>query len=376
MPFSPNCPYRCEPHQAGYEVFWIFAIAMTATASAALYYAARARRVNASAASDDDATTVHFRLLLNEIEADTTAGRLHGAEAEAARAELAREMLRSRSVARTPTAAGPAFVLPGAIVLTALLAWGTYGLLGNPSLPSQPLAERPQPGADLNLEDALARIEAQLQKTPEDVRGWLVLAPVYMQQGRFADAANAYRQVLALNGPTADIETNLGEALMMGANGDAAGEPLELFESAAARDPEHIRSRFYLASEATARGEFEAAIGMWNALIAKGTETDAWLASAQAGLAAAQAGLDGGAGLPDDAAIRGMVEGLASRLDSDGGSIEEWTRLVRSRLVLGQVELAQQDYEKARLAHPDPALRQDLDVLAADNGLISPEGAN
>ncbi len=376
MPFLPNCPYRCEPHQAGYEVFWIFAIAMTATASAALYYAARARRVNASAAPDDDATTAHFRLLLKEIEADTTAGRLHGAEADAARAELAREMLRSRSVARPPSAAGPAFLLPGAILLTAVLALGTYALLGNPGLPAQPLAERTPPGSDLNLDEALARIEAQLQKTPDDVRGWLVLAPVYMQQGRFADAANAYRQVIALNGPTADLETNLGEALMMAAEGNAAGEPLQLFESAAARDAEHIRSRYYLASDAAARGDYEAAIGMWSDLIAKGTETDPWLASAQAGLAAAQAGLAGGAELPDDAAIRGMVDGLAARLDSEGGSVEEWTRLVRSRLVLGQVEQAQQDYEQARLAYPDPAIRQELDVLAADNGLISPEGAN
>ena len=68
-----------------------------------------------------------------------------------------------------------------------------------------------------------------------------------------------------------------------------------------------------------------------------------------------------------------MVDGLAARLYDSGGSIEEWTRLVRSRLVLGETELAQADYDKARAAYPDPAGRQELDVLAADNGLSSGE---
>ena len=55
-------------------MFWIFAIAITAIACAALYYAARGRRVNATPAaqmtSDDDATTAHFQLQLREIDGD------------------------------------------------------------------------------------------------------------------------------------------------------------------------------------------------------------------------------------------------------------------------------------------------------------------
>ena len=98
-----------------------------------------------------------------------------------------------------------------------------------------------------------------------------------------------------------------------------------------------------------------------------------WMEAARAGLQAATDGLNNVPPdiPPDDAAIRGMVEGLAKRLYESGGSIEEWTRLIRSRLVLGETELAQADYDKARAAYPDPAARQELDVLAADNGLQS-----
>jgi len=375
MPFLPNCPYRCSPLNIGSHVFWIFAIAITAIACTALYYAAQGRRVNAAPAGADDATTAHFRLQLKEIEGDIAAGRLGEAEGLAAKGELARELIRVQGEHGPRLSAGQPWVIPAAVLATAMLAFGAYSFLGNPGLPSLPLSEREPPPAELDLEEAVTRIEAQLQKTPDDVRGWAVVAPVYMQQQRFADAATAYRRVIELSAPTADLETNLGEALMMAAGGNPEGEPIQLFESAAARDAKHIRSRFYIAGESTRTGQFEQAVQQWNDILALGTPQDAWLETAKAGLAAATDGLNNvqPETVPDDAAIRGMVESLAKRLYDSGGSIEEWTRLVRSRLVLGETGTAQQDYDRARIAWPDAATRAELDVLAADNGLVSKE---
>ena len=75
--------------------------------------------------------------------------------------------------------------------------------------------------------------------------------------------------------------------------------------------------------------------------------------------------------MPANADIAGMVEGLSTRLMQSGGTIDEWTRLVRSRLVLGQSELAQLAYDAARKAYPNAGDRAELDVLAADNGLVA-----
>jgi cytochrome c-type biogenesis protein CcmH len=55
---------------------------------------------------------------------------------------------------------------------------------------------------------------------------------------------------------------------------------------------------------------------------------------------------------------------------SEGGSIEEWTQLVRSRLVLGERDLAQTAYDAAVKAYPDPAMRVALDALARDENLV------
>jgi cytochrome c-type biogenesis protein CcmH len=357
-------------------VFWALAIAITAIACAALYYAALGRPVNATAAGTDDATNAHFRLQLREIEGDIVAGRLGEAEGVAAKGEMAREVMRLEAEGKaTPAPKDRRGVFAVAAVATAMLSFGVYGFLGNPQLPSLPLAER-VPEIEMNLDDAIAKIEAQLQKTPDDVRGWTVIAPAYMQLGRFADAATAFRKVIALSGPTADLETDLGEALMMQNGGSAEGEPVALFKSAAARDPVHVRSRFYLAGESTRAGEYETAVTLWTELLALAKGDETWVTTAKAGLEAAKAGLNNDPGMPDDAAIRGMVDGLAKRLYAEGGTIGDWTQLVRSRLVLGEVEAAQADYEKAQAAYPDPAVRQELDVLAADNGLVKTKAPN
>ena len=116
-----------------------------------------------------------------------------------------------------------------------------------------------------------------------------------------------------------------------------SGEPLELLKSAAARDPQHVRSRFYLAGEATRAGDFADAKQQWKELLALGKGDEPWLASAQAGLRQPRPGSVATRRLPDAARSRGMVEGLSSRLMQRAAArIDEWTQLVRSRLVLGQ----------------------------------------
>lgn len=353
-------------------IFWSLAIVVTAIACAALYYAGAGRRVNATAAVVQSPEVAHLKLQLKEIESDLALGRLGTAEAVAAKGELARELMRLKGTDRHAAEAGSRRgLVAGAALATALLAFGVYGVLGRPDLPAQPLESRTDaPPPEMTLDDAISRIEAQLKAKPDDLRGWTVIAPAYMQLGRFADAANALRKVIELDGPTADRETDLGEALMMANNGDAAGEPMTLFRSASNRDVKHVRSRYYLASEATREGDFAAAKTEWEALLKLSAGGETWVANAEAGLAAAEAGLNGGE-LPDDSAIAGMVEGLSSRLLEAGGTIEEWTRLVRSRLVLGQAEAAQQAYDAARKAYPNAGDRAELDVLAADNGLVA-----
>ena len=351
---------------------WVIALILTAIACATLYYAGAGRTVNASGPAPD-ATTEHFRAQLRAIESDAAMGRLGVAEANAAKAELAREVMRHNAPAAAPRNGSVALWV--SLPLIAIIALGSYAWLGRPDLPAAPLATRDAVAeGEQTLEAAIETIEQRLTEAPDDLRGWSVIAPAYVQLGRYGDAVRALRRVNELAPPTADSLTDLAEALMMQQGGSLVGEPLELVRRAYALDPSHVRSLYYIAGEETRVGEFEAAIRDWNALLKLSKGGEPWVVTAQNGLAYAEAGLDGAPEAvvePDQAQIDAMVDGLEARLMGQGGTVDEWTQLVRSRMVQGRMDDAQAAYDLARKAFPDAAERNELDVLAADNGLVA-----
>jgi len=353
-------------------LFWFIAIAVTAIACAALFYAAGPRAVNAGTPELDDANS-HFRLVLAGIDADLAAGKLGEAEATAARGELAREILRLKTEAGRVVATGPAFgrtALFAGLGGIAVLALGLYALLGSPTLPSQPLAGRNDVAVQrIDLDSAIARIEAQLAANPDDLRGWTVIAPAYLEMGRYADAAHAYRRVIELGEPTADLQTSLAEALMLASDNAGSAEAMDLLRAAAASDPTHVMSRLYLASMLTGQEQYEEAIPLWQAALALSTGAEPWLPAAQQGLAVAQNGGVAPANDQEAEMIGQMVSGLAERLAAEGGSVAEWTQLVRAYLVLGDTASAQVAYDDAVAAWPQGFDRGELDTLALGAGL-------
>src|SRR5262249_20406103 len=68
---------------------------------------------------------------------------------------------------------------------------------------------------------------------------------------------------------------------------------------------------------------------------------------------------------PDRSAmIRGMVDGLAARLEQSPQDVEGWIKLIRSRVVLGESDRARQALERA-LAIFDNAPQERSQIAAA-----------
>ncbi|WP_323013673.1 c-type cytochrome biogenesis protein CcmI [Devosia sp.] len=351
-------------------IFWFIVIAVTAIACAALYHAAGPRLAGMPAETGVD--EADFRLILAGIDADLAAGKLGEPEALAARGELAREILRHKAEAGRAAPKGGFGRAPLLVGLAAIaaLSLGLYVFLGRPDLPAQPLAGREAAVQTIDLDDAIARIEAQLETHPDDLRAWTVIAPAYLEMGRYADAANAYARIMALDAPTADLRTRRAEALILASGEAGSPEAMAELRTAAAAEPGHVLSRLYLASELTRQGDFPAAIAAWQDALALSKGGEPWVEAARQGLAAAE----NGGTAPDDAdeqtaMIEAMVTGLAERLAASGGSIEEWTQLVRAYLVLGDKDKAQGAFDAAVLAYPRAFDRGELDTLALANGL-------
>src|SRR5262245_52419649 len=168
-----------------------------------------------------------YRDQLDEIERDRSAGRIGEAEAQAARAEVSRRLIAAADAAEFAHSFPIGSVLwrrrataIGAVVVLPVVALTLYLVLGSPQLPGQPLNARLQViHQDQSITSLVSKVEAHLERNPDDARGYEVLAPVYLRLGRFEDVVNARRKLLALNGENADRQSDLGEALTAAANG-------------------------------------------------------------------------------------------------------------------------------------------------------------
>jgi cytochrome c-type biogenesis protein CcmH len=330
--------------------------------------------------ADEPIEPQFYRDQIAEIERDAARGLISPAEAEAAKTEAARRLLRTTSNAGAladamgePALRRRRAVSAIALSVVPLLALAVYGGYGSPELPAQPLSARlqNQPG-QMDLATALARIEAHLAAKPDDGRGWEVVAPVYLRSGRFEDAAKAYGAAIRLLGESAPRLTAYGEALVSAADGVVPAEARAAFEKALALEPATAKASFYLAQAAEQDGDSEKARRHYAEIIARSPGGAPWLPLVRERLAKLSGSEDvqAVAALPAqdrEAAIRGMVEGLAARLDANGGTAEEWSRLLRSYVVLGERDKARSALERARhTVTENTAQRETIDAVARE----------
>jgi cytochrome c-type biogenesis protein CcmH/NrfG len=191
---------------------------------------------------------------------------------------------------------------------------------------------------------------------------------------------------LRLRGEDGTIRANLGEAEVAAAGGKVTDEARADFEQALADDPNSVMARFYLGLASEQAGDTKKALEAYEPLIEASRDHPHWVAIIQARIAqlkgagaspspAASAGAS--AGIPDSqkAMVNTMVSRLAARLAQSGGSLDDWTRLVRSYVVLDDKDKAREALNSARKAlGADAAAGARLDALAQEiNQAKAPE---
>ena len=356
-------------------VFWILIAVMTAAAAlSVLIPLARTKRSStASAASADEEV---YRDQLAAIDSELDRGLIDPEAAEAARTEVARRLLAAHdknSGAPKTRSEGARLKLAQGLAVLALpvMALGIYFTLGAPDLPDQPLAARLNaPAEEQSVDILVARVERHLADNPEDGQGWAVIAPVYLTLGQPQASANAYANALRILGPRADWLTDMGEALTMANQGLVSANARQAFEQAVGLEPDAIKARFFLAIALGQEGKKDSAIKAWETLLEGADESAAWVHAARQHLAELSGAFTpvaelGGPSTDDIAAaqemdagdrqtmISGMVSGLAERLKADGGTPEEWNRLIRAYVVLGERQKAETALTDAQAAYAD-----------------------
>ena len=240
--------------------------------------------------------------------------------------------------------------------------------------------------------DLFARLEADAMADPDDPLKWQELGFALFSHGEFPRAAEAYEKALKADPDSAVLWSAFGEALVMSSETDPLPpEAIAAFEKAVSLDSTEPRARYFLAVKKDLAKDHEGAIADWLALLADTPPGAPWetnlvrtiqqvgainsiavedrieAASAARDLLPPEAMARGATSGPTQEQMaaaaamspseqqnmaEGMVARLASRIEAEGGSVEEWIMLMRSYQQLGRTGDARRARDSALAAHP------------------------
>lgn len=168
----------------------------------------------------------------------------------------------------------------------------------------------------------IEKLAARLQAAPDDSKGWGMLGWSYLNTARYEQAATAYARAMELEPNSADLKRAYEEAKAKASGGGDSATASSSQSESAAKDSNGPHAEKMAKSEAAPS-------------------------------------------LDTNPAIRAMVDGLANRLEASPRDADGWARLMRSRVVLGETEVAATAFRKALDVFKDDLVASDKITAAA-----------
>lgn len=410
-------------------MFWLLSGALTLIVGLVILLPAwRGRGAGSQPAAAYDLRV--YRDQLREVDRDLERGVIQPEDAQRLRTEIGRKVLdadKRLSLARPTAAHGGGLVVAGVLVI---LLGGTFVLYlreGVPGAPDMPIAERfaaaeaayrnrptqaqaeaatpARPAADPDQLDPdylalMEQLRAAVARNPQDRQGLSLLVTNEMRLGNLPAAREAAEQLIALQGDDADATDlmRLSSLMIEAAGGVITPEAEAVLVRALQADPDQPQARYLLGVLQIQNGRPDRGFTLWRRLLEEGPANAPWIPAIRAAIddlawLAGEAGyvapepaamptlpgpdaatLEAAEDLPEAERaqmIQGMVAGLQSRLANEGGTPEEWARLIRALSVLGQDTDARAIWDEAqvRFAGSEDALAV-LSQAASEAGLL------
>ncbi|MFT6426375.1 MAG: cytochrome c-type biogenesis protein CcmH [Celeribacter sp.] len=406
--------------------FWIIATIIAVLATAPLVLVLLRNR--GSNADDDGNTAVELRVYkdqLSEVDRDLTRGLLSETAAKRARLEISRRMLEADSNRGTHVTKDSALPVWAALLVGAVVLGGgiwLYTVEGAPNYPDLPLQTRlamAQEIRDTRPSQAVAedtapasppletpdpehlklldKLRAALKNRPDDLQGHMLLARNASVVGEYRDAYAAQQRVITIKGDGASAEdfASLADMMILAVGGYVSPEAEAAITKSLARDAQNGTANYYAGLMFAQTGRPDMTFQIWSRLLSNSAPDDLWVPPVRGQIeAVAQAAgvrytlpplanpLKGPTADDVEAAadmdagdrmdfIRSMVDQLSARLANDGGSPDEWARLISSLGVLGDTSRARAIWAEAQVIFGSDANALDTVRAAAQSAGIA-----
>ncbi|WP_245739424.1 c-type cytochrome biogenesis protein CcmI [Paracoccus homiensis] len=406
-------------------MFWLFCAFLTLAVGTAI--AAPLLRRAATDAQDSAAAfdLQVYRDQLREVDRDLERDIISLDEAQRLKTEIGRKVLdadRRMETDATRRRTGNALA---ALTMLGLLLAGTFALYlreGQPGSPDLPIARRialaeraydsrpdqaaaeaaapavPTPEVDEDYATLVQDLRDAVAARPDDPQGLTLLATSEARLGNMTAAREAQQKLVDHLGDKVSAGQLLQLAALMteAAGGLITPDAEEVLARALQKDPRLPQGRYMLGLLQLQNGRPDRAFPVWRRLLEEGPPDAPWNQPIQASIrdlawlagqpdyvppeaAPALPGPDGDQMQaaedmsPQDRQqmIEGMVARLEGRLAEQGGTPQEWARLIGSLAVLGQTDRARAIYAEAQSRFGDaPEAIAPINTAAEQAGLI------
>lgn len=374
-----------------------------------------------------------YRQQLSDVDKDLARGVINEADANRIRTEVSRRILAADAMLQKQTSGEdqPKGISLATALLCGLVvvggALGLYSSLGAPGYPDMSLASRiaeseayaasrptqqeaeeripPQPAPE--ADPSYLKLVEQLRETagarPDDAQGQALLAQHEANLGNFKAAYQAKENYIEIMSGDLDPQdySELAELMIMATGGYVSPEAEDILMGTLSLDPRNGPARYYLGLMEGQHNRPDIAYRIWADTLRQGPAGAPWIVGIQSqieemafragvdytpitppgGEPPARDGLTGPSQEDVEAAaaltaaerqemIRGMVANLSDRLATEGGSAEEWARLISALTVLGETDRARAIYAEAQSRFGEiPAELAKIEAAASQAGL-------
>ncbi|HHB91809.1 MAG TPA: c-type cytochrome biogenesis protein CcmI [Thioploca sp.] len=156
------------------------------------------------------------------------------------------------------------------VLLVPFIALAGYWQVGSSHLLTEQPKTKMNNQRQTNMTEIVDKLAKRLEKQPDDIKGWRMLARSYAFMERYDDAVNVYDKLLVLVGnQDAELLTDFAQILALQNAGELTGKATELLKSAMKIDPTNQKGLWLSGFAASERGDLQLALDYWQQLLAQ-----------------------------------------------------------------------------------------------------------
>jgi cytochrome c-type biogenesis protein CcmH len=202
---------------------------------------------------------------LEKLSAEQAVGRIDAQEYEISHAEMRQRLFQDAEVEDDKAVMGSRKkVIIGLILFIVLLSSVLYLALGDVFRVAQKNEQKPMTQA--GVEQMVADFALKMEKDPDNLKGWAMLARSYRILGRNEYAAKAYARAGNFINDDPELLAEYADVLVGATNGSFKGKPLQLIQQALKLDPNNLLALWLSGTAAYTSRNYSSAVETWGRL--------------------------------------------------------------------------------------------------------------